>query len=88
VPATGRALPDKVKSEAIYVLTIKEAATRLGISASEMEAMVKRGTVKSLVAGAEIMGAGKFDHPGWHEARPDAGGAAAISFPARTGHRH
>jgi hypothetical protein len=55
---------------------------------SVMEAMVKRGMMKSLVAEAEIMGAGKFVHPGWHEARPDGGGAAAISFPARTGHRH
>jgi len=29
---------------------------------SVMDAIVKRGTVKSLVAGAEIMGVGKFGH--------------------------
>ena len=31
-----------MESEAIPVLTLKEAATRLGISTAEMEAMVKR----------------------------------------------
>jgi hypothetical protein len=45
----------QVRSEAIAVLTMQEAATRLGINTSEMEAMVKRGTVKSLVAGWTVV---------------------------------
>jgi hypothetical protein len=43
--------PTESKSDAICVLTMREAATRLGISTSEMKAMVKRGAVKSVVAG-------------------------------------
>lgn len=37
------------------MLTVREAAIRLGISTSEMEAMVKHGTVKSVVAGWTTM---------------------------------
>jgi excisionase family DNA binding protein len=47
--------PVQVRSEAIAVLTMQEAATRLGISTGEMEAMVKRGTVRSVVAGWTTM---------------------------------
>jgi hypothetical protein len=43
--------PVQVKSEAVYVLTVHEAATRLGISTAEMAAMVKAGTVRTLTAG-------------------------------------
>lgn len=45
----------EVKMEAIPVLTISEAATRLGISTAEIDAMVKRGTVKSLMAGWTVV---------------------------------
>jgi excisionase family DNA binding protein len=45
----------EVKMEAIPVLTISEAATRLGITKDELEAMVKRGTVKSLMAGWTVV---------------------------------
>jgi hypothetical protein len=45
----------QVGSEAIAVLTIREAAARLSISTGEMEAMVKRGSVKSLMAGWTTM---------------------------------
>lgn|SRR5487761_706570 len=41
----------QARSEAIAVLTLQEAATRLGISRVEIEAMVRRGTVRSVVAG-------------------------------------
>jgi sRNA-binding protein len=47
--------PVEVKSEAIGVLTIGEAATRLGIGTSEMEAMVKNETVQSLMAGWTVV---------------------------------
>jgi hypothetical protein len=43
------------RDESVLVLTIHEAATRLGISTSEMEAMVERGAVKSVVAGWTVM---------------------------------
>jgi hypothetical protein len=55
VPTTKSPEPTQPKSEAIGVLTLREAATRLGISTGEMEAMVKRGTVKSVVAGWTTM---------------------------------
>lgn len=55
VPVTKQHEPVQVKSEAIGVLTMKEAATRLGITTSEMEAMVERGAVKSLVAGWTVV---------------------------------
>jgi hypothetical protein len=55
VPTAKAPEPAQPKSEAIDVLTLREAATRLGISTSEMEAMVKRGTVKSVVAGWTTM---------------------------------
>ena len=55
VPTTEPPEPTQPKSEAIGVLTVREAATRLGISTSEMEAMVMRGTVKSVVAGWTTM---------------------------------
>ena len=45
----------QVRSEAIAVLTMQEAATRLGISRGEVEVMVKRGTVKSLMAGWTVV---------------------------------
>jgi plasmid maintenance system antidote protein VapI len=45
----------EVKMEAISVITISEAATRLGISTSEMEAIVKSGKVKSLTAGWTVV---------------------------------
>jgi len=55
VPTTTAPLPAQPRSEAIRVLTLKEAATRLGISTSDMEAMVRRGAVKSVVAGWTTM---------------------------------
>jgi hypothetical protein len=45
----------QVRSEAIAVLTLKEAALRLGITTGELEAMVERGTVKSVVAGWTVV---------------------------------
>jgi hypothetical protein len=51
VPTTKPLEPPQPKSEAIGILTLREAALRLVISTSEMEAMVERGTVKSVVAG-------------------------------------
>lgn len=50
---TRRAL--HVRSEADQGAHLREAALRLGISTDEMEAMVERGTVKSLVAGWTVM---------------------------------
>jgi hypothetical protein len=47
--------PIQVEDESVLVLTIGEAATRLRISTSEMDAMVKHGTVKSVVAGLTTM---------------------------------
>ncbi|MGA7911236.1 MAG: hypothetical protein WCC30_06780 [Candidatus Dormiibacterota bacterium] len=55
VPITKPPEPTQPKSEAVGVLTLRAAATRLGISTGEMEAMVKRGTVKSVVAGWTTM---------------------------------
>jgi excisionase family DNA binding protein len=55
VPTTKAPEPPQPKNEAIGVLTVREAATRLGISISEMEAMVKRGAVKSLMAGWTVV---------------------------------
>src|SRR5207249_2923937 len=55
VPLAKPPEPVQRKDESIGVLTIHEAATRLGISTDEMEAMVKRGTVKSVVAGWTTM---------------------------------
>jgi hypothetical protein len=37
------------------VLTLREAATRLGIDTGEMEAMVERATVKSLMVGWTVV---------------------------------
>jgi argonaute-like protein implicated in RNA metabolism and viral defense len=51
VPITKPPEPDQLKNEAIGVLTLREAATRLGISTGEMEGMVKRGAVKSVMTG-------------------------------------
>jgi hypothetical protein len=39
----------------VLVLTIHDAATRLGITTDEIEAMVNRGTVKPVVAGWTTM---------------------------------
>jgi excisionase family DNA binding protein len=50
-PMTRPTEPVQTRSEAIAVLTVKEAAVRLGISTSEIEALVARGAVKSVVAG-------------------------------------
>ena len=55
VPITNPPEQTQPKNEAIGVLTLREAATRLGISASELEAMVRRGAVKSVMAGWTAM---------------------------------
>lgn len=55
VPTTEAPQHVHVRSEAIAALTLQEAATWLGISTGEMEAMVKRGRVKSVVAGWTTM---------------------------------
>lgn len=55
VPTARPADPVQVKSEAIGVLTFGEAANRLGISIADMEAMVKRGAMKSLMAGWTVV---------------------------------
>jgi excisionase family DNA binding protein len=55
VPTTRAAEPPPPKNEAIGVLTLKEAATRLGISTGELEAMVIGGRVKSLMAGWTVV---------------------------------
>jgi hypothetical protein len=55
VPTAKTPEPTEPKSEAIGVLTMREAATRLGISTSEMEAIVKRGAVRSLMAGWTVV---------------------------------
>jgi hypothetical protein len=52
---TKRAEAVQVKSEAIGVLTIGEAARRLGIGTAEMELLLKRGTVRSLMAGWTVV---------------------------------
>jgi excisionase family DNA binding protein len=55
VPTTEPPQHVQGRSEAIAVLTMREVATRLGISTDEMEAMVKRGAVKSLMAGWTVL---------------------------------
>jgi hypothetical protein len=55
VPTTKPTEPVQVTSEAIAVLTLKEAAVRVGMSTREMEAMVACGAVKSLVAGWTVV---------------------------------
>ena len=45
----------EVPMKAISVLTVSEAANQLGISTGEMEAMVKRETVKSVLVGWTAM---------------------------------
>lgn len=60
-PATGRRLTtqapipteatDVGRNESIGVLTVKEAAPRLGRGTTGMEGMIARGAVKTLVAG-------------------------------------
>jgi hypothetical protein len=55
VPTTTPTEPIQVKDESVLVLTIGEAALRLGISTDEMEALVRRGAVKSVVAGWTTM---------------------------------
>jgi hypothetical protein len=55
VPITKPPEPTQPKSDGIGVLTLREAATRLGITTSELEAMVKRGTVKSPLAGWTVV---------------------------------
>ncbi len=55
VPTPNASEPPQPGSEAIGVLTLKEAATRLGISTSEMEAMVKRGEFRTVEAGWTVM---------------------------------
>jgi argonaute-like protein implicated in RNA metabolism and viral defense len=51
VPFTKPPEPTKSKNEAIGVVTLREAATRLGISTDELERMVAVGKVKTLMAG-------------------------------------
>lgn len=51
VPIANPPQPIQPKSEGIGVLTLREASVRLEISTGEMEAMVTRGAVKSVVAG-------------------------------------
>jgi excisionase family DNA binding protein len=55
LPTTKAPEPPQPKNEAIGVLTVREAAMRLGISTGELEGMVKRGTVKSLMAGWTVV---------------------------------
>jgi excisionase family DNA binding protein len=55
VPPTNQPEQVQARSEAIAVLTMQEAATRLGIGRGEVEAMVKRGTVKALMAGWTVV---------------------------------
>jgi excisionase family DNA binding protein len=55
VPVTKPTDSVKVKSESVLVLTIREAATRLGIGTDEMEGMVKSGKVKTLTAGWTVV---------------------------------
>ena len=55
VPTTKALEPPQPKGEAIGVLTFREAATRLGISTDEVEAMVASGKVMSLMAGWTVM---------------------------------
>ena len=55
-PSTTQALihteaTDVGRNESIGVLTVKEAAPRLGRRTTEMEGMIARGAVKTLVAG-------------------------------------
>ncbi len=57
VPTTKASEPPQPKSEAIGVLTMREAATRLGISTSEMEAMVERGDGEVADGGVDDDGA-------------------------------
>jgi hypothetical protein len=54
-PSYRTAVPLHPSERSERVLTIGEAAARLGRSVSEMEAMVKRGTVKSLMAGWTVV---------------------------------
>jgi argonaute-like protein implicated in RNA metabolism and viral defense len=55
VPTTKAPKPPQPKNEAIGVLTLREAATRLGITTDEMEAMVKRGEVRTVEVGWIVM---------------------------------
>jgi hypothetical protein len=55
VPTTKPMEPVQVKDESVLVLTMREAATRLGISTSEMEAMIARGEARTVVAGWTVM---------------------------------
>ncbi len=51
LPVTKPAEPVSVKSGAIGVLTVGEVATRLNMSRTEVERLIERGAVKSLLAG-------------------------------------
>jgi hypothetical protein len=51
MPITKPTKPVQPKSEPIGVLTLRESAVRLGLSTDEMEALVKQGSVKTLMAG-------------------------------------
>jgi hypothetical protein len=55
VPTAKAAEPTQPMNEAIGVLTLREAATRLEISTGEMEAMVRRGEVRAVEAGWTVM---------------------------------
>jgi hypothetical protein len=55
-PSTTQALipteaTDVGRNESIGVLTVKDVAPRLGRTTTEMEGMIARGAVKTLVAG-------------------------------------
>ncbi len=54
VPTT-KAPEAQPKNDTMAVLTLKEGSVRLGLSTGELETMVKRGTVKSVVAGWTTM---------------------------------
>ncbi len=55
IPITKSPEPTQRKSEAIGVLTVREAATRLGITTGEVERMVASGALKSLMAGWTVV---------------------------------
>lgn len=50
LPAYGKPI-QPAKNESVLVLTMREAAVRLGISTGELEAMIARGRIKTLIAG-------------------------------------
>ncbi|HEY3085909.1 MAG TPA: helix-turn-helix domain-containing protein [Candidatus Dormibacteraeota bacterium] len=51
VPVTPLPQRDETPSEAVYVLSLGEAAARLGISRRELEAMIAAGKIEALPTG-------------------------------------